>query len=653
MRKRGSVVVIVALVAVHLTVVAPITAAAEQPTPYPGGRWEPPPEQYGTVQDSNLEVRMSDSTALKADVVYPTDPVTGARLPGPFPVLLQQDLYSGGPLAAASQGVVPADYYVKRGYIFVHVHDRGTGGSEGSMDATFGPRVGLDGVEFAYWAADPTNVPGSNGRVGLQGCSALGVVQLSTLAQLGELFRNQANVYVPGATKNDPGHYVPAAPESNPIKAAIPECSAPSLFHNKFFDNGVGSIIWALAAGQAAAQPALIGYNTHDPTSNVQYATMSVDYFAGGDAGYYLQFWRDRDYIRRAADIGLTGAAVLTWGGFGEAAFVGDQPLYAALQNYAAGLPVHAPMTPGQPVSPRYRAIVGDWGHGGGLDKGIELEWYETWLRGVDTGLQSAASSIHLQELTPSGSPRWINAPTYPMTDEYGALYLDGGGALSPSAPRTGGADQVTWGAGPPLTYTGEPFAVDTTLLGPSAIRLWVESSNTNAQLFAELQDVAPDGTATRITFGSILGSRHRTDPERSWFAPNGLPVFPSLTLDRDDYLTPNTAAQLDIPLLPVTWRFEAGHRLQLMVATNAGLACEPSTVISDAPVGCVVSVPTAQSLVGGVYRILHDAAHPSLVSAALVPSSLIPDAASAPTPTSGGVAMPQDWGTTAQDAGP
>jgi hypothetical protein len=52
------------------------------------------------------------------------------------------------------------------------------------------------------------------------------------------------------------------------------------------------------------------------------------------------------------------------------------------------------------------------------------------------------------------------------------------------------------------------------------------------------------------------------------------------------------------------------------------------------------------QTLPGGVYQVLHDPTHPSLVNVGLVLSSSLRTARSGATATSSGVALPQDWGT-------
>jgi hypothetical protein len=47
---------------------------------------------------------------------------------------------------------------------------------------------------------------------------------------------------------------------------------------------------------------------------------------------------------------------------------------------------------------------------------GVYLEWLETWLKGVDTGLQDTTLPMHLFE---EGSGNWVNVRGYPLTDNY------------------------------------------------------------------------------------------------------------------------------------------------------------------------------------------------------------------------------------------
>ena len=150
-------------------------------TPWPGGSWQPDPVRYGMTTVHNVPLKMDDGVTLLANVGYPSDVSSGNRASGTFPVLLTQDPYS-----AAAQ--LPNSYYVTRGYINAVVEVRGTGdtyGPGGSQVASsfFGPRQTKDGVALVQWAAH--KLSGSNGVVGLDGCSFLGIDQIFTAAAVG------------------------------------------------------------------------------------------------------------------------------------------------------------------------------------------------------------------------------------------------------------------------------------------------------------------------------------------------------------------------------------------------------------------------------------------------------------------------------------
>ena len=134
----------------------------------------------------DIPVRMDDGVVISTEVVYPTDPATGARAAGTFPVLLTQNPYG----TARSDPTAPGDYFVQRGYIYVASAVRGTGASGGQV-SWFGQRQGQDGAELVNWAAH--SLSGSDGRVGLDGCSYLGVDQWFTAAAVGPEFRAEGD----------------------------------------------------------------------------------------------------------------------------------------------------------------------------------------------------------------------------------------------------------------------------------------------------------------------------------------------------------------------------------------------------------------------------------------------------------------------------
>src|SRR5579875_3565468 len=99
--------------------------------------WSPQAARYGSSEQANVPVTMSDGTVLRADVYTPTDPATGRPAAGTFPVLLQQTPYGKEAMADS--------YFVQRGFIEVVADVRGSGDSQGSFDL-FDPAQASDGA---------------------------------------------------------------------------------------------------------------------------------------------------------------------------------------------------------------------------------------------------------------------------------------------------------------------------------------------------------------------------------------------------------------------------------------------------------------------------------------------------------------------------
>jgi len=552
------------------------------PTTYPGRRWSVPAATHGTVIESNVRITMSDGVVLVGDVSYPADLGTTRRASGKFPVILTQNPY-GAVFGAAS-----GELFVTHGYIFASVDVRGTNRSGGTQDL-FGPEHVKDGAALVTWAA---NLQGSDGKVGLHGCSQLGINQLET---------------------------VTALPPNSPVKAMIPACASGDFYRDTAFDNGIPTTVAAFLVAD------------HMPT--------------GGDKVFYREYWKGRDRLARAPAIAKANIPMLLWSGWHEPGAIGSLELYTALQNLDAGRPQTAKLLPGDPVTGKYQVIMGDWQHAGGLDNGIQLQWYDTWIKGTKTGLpKDTKTPLHLAEL--GGPKRWVNATPYPIVETYTPFYLSGNKKLSRSAGAAG-EDEVSWvpdgWPGGAIEYESEPFANGAMLAGPIAARLEVASTNRNVQLSVDVFDRGPGGTRTKITHGGILGSLRRTSAEASWTDKNGLPMRPFLTLDQDEPLTAGQATRLDVPLWPKVWAIEPGHTLVVRIATQPQ-AADCGGVLS-LPVGCNLTNPQRSSLNGGVYTLHHGGQSASLLSLPLLDRGSLPASGTAVSPTgSASTPLPIDW---------
>lgn len=574
-------------------------------TPYPGGTWAPPPATYGVYAVRNVPVLMSDGVYLVVDVYYPADPVTGLRVKRDFPVLLAQTPYSGS-LGAAdlTSQTGPGEYYVRRGYVYVAADVRGTGRSTGA-GGFFSPRDAQDGAELVSWAA---GLEGVNGVVGLHGCSYLGLTQLYTGGML---------------------------PMGTPVKAMIPACTASDPYRTIYMVNGIPAPAWE-GAGLLAG--ALLG-----PTIEAYMVPKYLDSQIGGDTAYYKRFWQDRDTILTAPAIAQAGIATLLWNGWDDSGF-GGLELYAALQNAHFGRPLFAPLTPDTAVTGRYQLLLGDWAHGGGLDEGVQLQWYETWLKGEDTGLAvDTTTPLHVQE---RGSGRWSNLAAYPFTTSYTPLYLHADGALA-AAPVAAQTRELRWAPsevdGATLTYETSPFADGATLAGPAALRVRASSTTTDLQLMTDLYDVAPDGTAVHVAHGGTLGSMRSLQQDRSWSDSEGRFIRPYLALGEEVPLTPGDVVTLDIPLQPTLWQLAPGHRVRLRLAgqIEASTCLQKAAAVTTGAFGCRARSGVQARLAGARFNVHHDAQ--AFLNLPILPLDFLPAAPSGTTPT-GDSELPLEW---------
>jgi len=539
-----------------LAVVVGVQPAAAATDP----RWQPAEATYGVSQPQRVAVTMDDGVQIAAEVVYPTDPATGSPAAGPFPVLLTQNPYGSGQAPPTAAG----SYFVQRGYIYVASAVRGTGASGGQVD-WFGDRQGRDGAALVDWAA--RTLPGSDGKVGLDGCSYLGVGQWFTAAAVG---RNSA------------------------LKVIAPFCTD-SDFYNDL--TAFGGIPTTFVAGIAHAEPR---GPQDDPATDPQSVTVN-DLATGGPRSYNNSYWQERNVMRLLPTIVANGIPALTEAGWRDLFPGGNLGAYVAAQNAYFHRPVNAPVLPGEPVTGRYQAIVGPWTHGENVNgptlQALRLEWFDTWLKDAATGMADTATPLHLFE---NGANRWVDQAAWPPSPQVQTYYLGGNGSLTTGRPSAAGADSLAWAAassGTTLTYTTEPLAGAAVLAGPTDVTIYAESTAPEVELTVTLNVIAPDGTITKQGDGALLGSQRQLDSKQSWYAAGHALVQPShpFTEASQQPVVPGATTRYDIAVLANLTEIPAGGRLQLVLN-------------SQPPAGFHLPLaPTPQqlaNLAGGAYTI-------------------------------------------------
>ena len=537
-------------------VIAPAASAAPQQH---AADWQPESATYGVSSPVDVSVKMDDGVMISTEVVYPTDPATGARATGDFPVLLTQNPYG----TASSDPTTPGDYFVQRGYIYVASAVRGTGASGGQL-SWFGARQGEDGAELVNWAAH--TLSGSDGSVGLDGCSYLGVDQWYTAAAVG---RDSA------------------------LKAITPFCT-----DSNFYDDltGNGGIPTPFVAGIGQAEPR---GPQDDPTTDPQSVVVAQEADGGADA-YDDAYWQQLDAQSLMPTIVANGVPALTEAGWNDLFPGGNLGDYVAAQNAYFHRPLTAAVTANEPVTGRYQAIVGPWTHGENVNgttlENLRLEWFDTWLKGENTGMANTSTPLHLFENTAS---RWVDTAAWPPFSAAQTYYL-GQDSLSQAQTSGSASSTLTWApasSSNSLTYTSSALTKAEVLDGPSDVTVYASSSASDVELSATLNIVAPDGTVTKQADGVLLGSQRALDTATSWYGQGGTLLQPShpFTQASSQPVVPGQTTRYDVSLLSNFTEIPAGDKIQLVLTSQT-----PTNF--HFPVS-----PTPQdltNLAGGVYTV-------------------------------------------------
>jgi putative CocE/NonD family hydrolase len=615
----------------------------------PGHDWTPEPATYGESKQENVPVTMADGTVLRATIDMPADPETGKPATGPFPVLLTQTPYGNeiaGQLGQSAIGVDP--YFVTRGYIDVSVDVRGTGNSGGKADL-FSPQQVSDAVALVHWAA---GLPRANGTVGLHGASYLGINQLLTAGTVGK---------------------------NSPVKAIFPMVAANDLYRDTAFMGGVPdaefdalylggvlpivNLVDPLAAflrDPAELANAVLVLLQHTQNTLDYNARFLLESYLGGPNSYDNSYWQARAPQNVLSDVVANGIPAYLVGGEYDLFQRGEPLNYAALQNAWAGRPVTAPKRAGQPVTGRYQLLDGDYTHlgvalGAPALEQLQLKWFDTWLKGADTGMAQTRTPLHYFD---AGAGHYRAETTYPIagakpttfyfsSSRSGSAPSRNDGTLTTTPPPGSGSDGVQWlpvgtsicdrsidqwamGAlslaasnlpkpvpcldddrpaqtGPgALTYTTEPLSSGATLAGPISAKLFASATTTDTQWVVNVEDVAPDGVSKPLTQGALIGSARAVDDARSW-SVNGKTVLPyhPYTSAAARPVVPGKVTEYDVEVFPAYTTLAAGHRLRVTLQT------------SDFP-HLLPTPPQLVSLLGGRYDVQHGAAYPSSITVPL-----------------------------------
>ncbi|WP_063034060.1 CocE/NonD family hydrolase [Nocardia grenadensis] len=489
--------------------------------------------------DEHLWIPMSDGTGLAAKVWRPV-----AADDRPVPGILEYIPYRKRDLSAVRDSI-HHPYMAGHGYACVRVDLRGTGESEGVLVDEYLEQEHRDAEDIMEWMATQ---PWCDGRIGMMGISWGGFNSLQIAARKPPHLQAIVISSFTDDRYSDDMHYMGGALLSDNIAESA------TMF----------------AYSTLPPDPALVGDRWRDLWfERLENCSLW--------AANWLEHQRRDEYWRRASvceDYAAVQVPVLASSGWADG--------YSnAVGRLLANLDV-----------PR-KGLIGPWSHkyphlgepGPAIGYLQEVvRWWDHWLKDVDNGvLDGPVLQTWMQESVPPSTAyedrpgRWVGEPEWPSPNieftEYplGRYRIAEPGeevapvALPVESPLSVGQFAGKWASynAPPdlpydqreedggcLVFETDALAERCEILGAPTVTLEVSAAEPVAMVAARLSDVAPDGRATRVTYG-LLNLTHRDGH------------------DDPRPLVPGARYRVTVQLNAVAQAFPAGHRIRLSLSTS------------------------------------------------------------------------------------
>lgn len=481
-------------------------------------------------------IPMPDGCRLAARLWLPAD--IGRRVPAVLEYLpyRRRD-------GTAVQDSINHGYLAGHGFAGVRVDIRGTGDSDGVMLDEYGDPELNDGARVIAWIASQ---PWCNGQVGMWGYSWGGINALKIAALRPPALKSIIALHACDDRFTDDCHYMGGCLIDENME-----------WGNEFLSNC-----------SRPPDPAVVGDRWRDMwLDRLNNLSLSAETWLRHQSrdNYWKRGSITRDYSRITA-------AVYSIGGWADG-------YHSAMLRLLARLP-----------GPR-KGLIGPWAHAyphkarpgpaiGFLQEA--MRWWDYWLNGNDNGIMDEPMlRVWLQAGVPPAvnyedlPGRWVAETAWPSPRNVSRTqYLTNAGlcdapekqtARRSTSPLTLGMAQAKWcpyGVGPDMSadqrdedrqsicFDSAPLTEPMELLGAPVVELELAVDQPRALVAVRLCDVAPGGASTRVSYG-VLNLTHRGGH------------------DRPAFLEPGKRYRVRVQLCDAAYRFDAGHRSRLAVATN------------------------------------------------------------------------------------
>jgi uncharacterized protein len=481
---------------------------------------------------------MRDGVRLACDLYLPTG-VSAVDGP-PLPVVLDYIPYRKDDVSPGSRFY---EALVIRDYVVARVDVRGTGGSQGVAVDEYTLEEQLDGRDTVEWLAAQ---PFCDGHVNMMGISYGGFTALQVATHA-------------------PEHLTSVIPIDFTHDRYTDDCHYRGGLLRMYYDPGFyGSAMVA----RNALPPS--------PVSGANWARTWEEHLARNQP-YLLRWLRhqtDGPYWRN--------------GSVGDVADRIRCPVFM-IGGWRDGYP-NPPFELYSRLTVPRKILVGPWNHalpdeavpGPRIDYVREVvRWLDHWCKGEDTGIMDEPPVVVFEQhwdrplidrLDTTGVWRGEAAWPPPGTSEL-VLHLGEAGKLSGETAADGrdafdyvptvGVCGGLWSAGVPfglpgdqrldealcITYTTDPLEQNVHVLGRPRALLHVESTAAVIGFCVSIADVSPDGESHLVAKGMLNATRR-------------------LSLADPTPLEPGEVATLQIPIDATAWRFDAGHRIRVTIAS-------------------------------------------------------------------------------------
>lgn len=498
----------------------------------------PPPNPrvesvHGMIVEYDARVPMRDGIEIYADIFRPSgsEPVPAIVAWGPYGkhVPVGYDLFPNHGIepgwVSRHAGFEAPDpvYWTQHGYAVINVDPRGMWNSPG--DATFySDQEAEDAYDLIEWMAAQ---PWCSGKVGMSGVSYLAIIQWRV-----------AGDHPPHLAAINPWEGVTDRYREMAYHGGIPEDRFGPMWRARRVPYSTGRV-----------EDTVTMYSEH-PLFDAYWESKTPDLSRVTVPAFVVASWSDQGLHTRGT---LEG--------------------FRRINSEQKWLLVHGGKKWGFYYQP----------------ENVELlrEFFDHFLRDKPTGvLQWPRVRFEVRERLLVGEQREADQWPLPNT-EYVPLHLDArSGRLTEHAAEAEG--EVAYVAeGTEHAEFTHTFSTDSDLIGPMALRLWVQAEGSDdMDLFVGVQKLDEQGEVVPFSYfnaledgpvalGWLRVSHRELDPERS---TPGQPWHPHR---REERLAPGEIAAVDIEIWPSATHFATGQTLRLIIQGSDIYTYPPQVVIA------------------------------------------------------------------------